>query len=369
MEDARPALYVQAIRDNPYTYTPDGTPVHRTSFTKAQLAAFVSSFYVQRLVVTKDVTLDEMVGMFTQQGVAFCWDTCLSNEEKRTPEGVVVPRITQNTLASVQDACDVLARALGYWSRLELCMDASLGSQLRPLPDQINLQSFAGFDCTATRAWIQFSNRPTAAMLTYSESTCQSLVNSWPFWLDRFITYLADVYVENKLEGYTETAFVKMTDAAQNSPLHGLWWIAKDRPCLCHKHQVLTNKFKCHVKLAVTSSSYTMTTHPQARVPRRTSNKLNDRLHFSRACVAFCLQTIKEATDYSALFSGACADENGQTPERMAFAKSLAPMGVRVVKWCDDTNKPYNAIKFPPYNGETVNKNLPMVLLEFMDRL
>jgi hypothetical protein len=380
------------MRDDPSNYTLDGIPTHRTGFTKAQLAAFVSSFYVQRLMVTKHVELDEMVGMFAQQGVAFTWNGGLSNDEQVVPSGLSVSRLTNKASASVREACDILARGLCYWNRLELCMDASLGSQLRPLPESIDLHTFSGFDCTATRAWIRFSRKPLDAFKIYSEGTYNSLVSDCPFWLDRLVTYLAAVYVENELSGYTQSTFLTMTDAAQNSPLHSLWWLARDGPCPCRKKgtkaasgHVIYNgaamsttaaihRFESFVKSKLQDSSYTMATPHQPTLPgfqtRSRDNKRTDvDVHFSRACVAFCLKTIKEATDYSALFSGSCACQDGLTPERTAFAKALEPMGVRVVKWSDDSDKPRRPVVFPPYNNKTAAHTCtPAVLLEFPNR-
>lgn len=380
LEYARPALYIQAVRDDPACHTPDGIPAHRTGFTRAQLAAFVSSFYVQRLMVTKNVLLDELVGMFTQQGVAFTWKGGLPDEKLTVPSGVAVSRLTNNASASVREACDVLARGLCYWKRLELCMDASLGSQLRPLPESIQLEYFAGFDCTATRAWIRFNKKPKEASMIYSTKTCQYLVSEWPFWLDKLIRYLGCVYVEHKLSGKTETTFLNMTEAAQNSPLHSLWWLAKDGPCPCGKEGTtatvqleIADGFASFIRASLHCSSFTMAAPHQPTLPgfqtRHRKDKENDGGKFSRACVAFCLKTINEATDYSALFSGSCADDNGETAERTAFAKALEPMGVRVVKWSDDLEKPRKAIAFPPYAGEIfLSKDCPAVLLEFPNR-
>eukprot|EP00966_Prymnesium_polylepis_P182646 4231899-Prymnesium_polylepis.1 len=103
-------------------------------------------------MVTKHVALDEMVGIFNQQGVAFTWNGGLPSDERTTPSDVAVPRLVNTAAASLREACDVLARGLGYWGRLELCMDAALGSHLRPLPEAIDLYHFSGYDCTATRA-------------------------------------------------------------------------------------------------------------------------------------------------------------------------------------------------------------------------
>jgi hypothetical protein len=371
LEYARPALFLQATMDKPATHTPEGIPVHRTSFTKAQLSAFVSSFYVQRLMVTKDVALDELVGIFTQQGVAFTWKGGLPTDDQTIPSGVSVPRVIHTAVASVREACEVLARGLCYWSRLELSMDASLGSTLRPLPDSVDLFNYSGFDCTATRAWVRFQGKPHDAKLAYSEGNCYSLVNDWPFWLERMIRYLSVVYVENKLVGYTETTFLQMTDTAQNSPLHSLWWIPKDVPSHFKAQQA---SFVTFVKSRLTDNTYTMAAPHQPTLPgfqtRHRENKRNDHhLHFARACIAFCLKTMKEAPDYGALFSGACADADGMTPERVAFAKALEPMGVRVVRWSDDPDKPRKPVNFPPYVKELAHKeSTPAVLLEFLNR-
>eukprot|EP00966_Prymnesium_polylepis_P039913 926942-Prymnesium_polylepis.1 len=348
MEYARPALYIQAVRDTPVNYTPDGIPAHRTGFTRAQLAAFVSSFYVQRLMVTKQVSLDELVGVFTQQGVAFACSGLLPSEDTTVPSGVSASRLSSTASASVREACDVLARGLCYWNRLELCMDASLGSHLRPLPASIQLGHFAGFDCSATRAWIRFNHKPRDASTIYSARTCKSLVSDWPFWLDRFMHYLGSVYVEHKLSGYTETTFLKMTEAAHNCTLGTIWWLARDGPS---PHRNEAARFSGLMRATLQDNAYTVSAPHQATLPgfhsRQRIETDTEGVHFAKACVAFCLETVTEATDYGALFSGSCANDNGQTPERTAFSKALARMGVRVLRWSDDPDTPRRAITFP----------------------
>ena len=390
LEYARPALYIQTTRDNPEFTTPCGNPGFRTSFTKAQLAAFVSSFYVQRLMVTKAVALDELVGIFEQQGVAFTWNQALPLEGRAFPSGVGVSRQLNTASSSVREACDVLARGVCYWSRLELCMDAALGSQLRPLPDSIDIHHYSNFDCTATRAWIRFQSKPSDANKKYSEGTCLSLVSEWPFWLDRLVRYLAVVFVENRLSGYNEKTFSQMEEAALNSSLHSLWWLQKDGPLACRKegatpalqgrkdgtlHEI--QRFSTFVKSRLADSSYTMAAPHQPTLPgfqtrHRPHTHQTDELHFARACVAFCLKTMKEATDYSALFSGACADDDGATLEREAFATALEPMHIKVIKWSDDPEKPRKPVMFPPYirgfDFSQRDRDCPAVLLEFGSR-
>jgi hypothetical protein len=374
LENSRPAMYIQAVRDEPCGHTSDGIPTHRTGFTRAQLSAFVSSFYVQRLMVTKGVELDELVGVFTQQGVAFTRDGLLPNDNT-APSGVCVSRLTNKVSASIREACDVLARGVGYWSRLELCMDASLGSHLRPLPLSIDLQTYAGFDCTATRAWIRFSQKPSDAVKTYSEGTCHSLVKEWPPWLDILIRYLAEVYVENNLRGYTEAVFLRMTEAAQNSPLCSLWWLSRDGPRPFRAQSAATNrvsKFRAFIKNILEDNSHAMATSHQPTLhgfQRNANHKNDDDLHFARACVAFCLKIIKESTDYASLFSGSCADESGSTLEREAFSRALEPMAIKIVTWSEDAEKPRNPIVFPPFFAKnSERKDGPAVLLEFRNR-
>jgi hypothetical protein len=376
LEPARPALFLQATRDEPCAHTQDGIPCHRTGFTKAQLAAFVSSFYVQRLMVTKSVALDELVGMFEQQGVTFSWNNWLPSDEQTNPSGIAVARLTSTASASIREACNTLAYGLCYWNRLELCMDAALGSHLRPLPDSIELTHFAGFDCTATRAWIRFQNRPADAKKGYSEGTCLSLVSEWPFWLDRMLRYLSVVFAEAKLSGYTESTFSQMEAAAHNTPLHHLWWLAKDGPRSLRKacaSGAATQQFTTFVKSRLTDSNYTVVAPYQPVLPgfqtrNRAQTNRSEELQFARACVNFCLKSVKEAVEYSSLFSGACADDDGLTPERREFAKACEPLGIKVKKWSDDDQLPRKPIMFPPYCREVAQKDGPAVLLEFMNR-
>ena len=379
LEPARPALYLQAIRDIPCFYTSQAIPVHRTSFTKAQLSAFVYSFYVQKLMVSSDVTLDELISIFEQQGVAFnCNKIVLPNESKTIPSGVGVPRLADSVNMSVSEACNVLSRAICYWNKIELCMDASLGSYLRPLPESIQLEQFACFDCTATRAWIRFHSKPTDATKMYSEKTCQLLVSEWPQWLEQMLGYLACVFVENKLKGYTQTTFMQMTEFVHNSVLQSLWWITKDGPTFTNLSKPnAVHNFVAFVKSRIHDSSYTIAASHQPTLPgfqirhRENNNNRKEDLQFARACVLFCLKNVHDSTDYNALFSGTCADDSGVTIERTAFAKSLEPLRISVVKWSDDSDFPRKPITFPPYAHarETVECHAPSVLLQFCDRL
>eukprot|EP00966_Prymnesium_polylepis_P232629 5380188-Prymnesium_polylepis.2 len=77
---------------------------------------------------------------------------------------------------------------------------------------------------------------------------------------------------------------------------------------------------------------------------------------------------MKEATDYSVLFSGACADDNGVTAERTTFAKALEPLGIKIIKWSDDPEKPRKGVPFPPYIKEVAQRECPAMLLEFCNR-
>ena len=368
LEYARPALYVQCTRDPPTSHTDDGTPIFQTSFTKAQLAAFVSSFYVGRLMVTKDVDLDELLGIFEQQGVAFSWNKPLPNSE--TPPAGVAVRRGQKAETSLREACEQLSNGLMSWAKIENAMDASLGPLFRPIPERVlaGNSSLVKYDATTSRVWVRFCGKPSGMSHRTPEAIVGFAFTDWPVWLERFITFLGTVFVRKQLKHFNEKSFNEVMEHTENAALQFNWYLKHES---WGEHLDAVTAFVSGIRsrlsepVAVVSAPHqTLLTGFQTR---HRPQKNNDDRCFARAIVQYAYESIRKAPDFAALFSGACADADGNTPERLAFAKAMAAHNVTVVRWSSDANDPRKPLLFPPYLRGSVC-DTAAVLLDFSNR-
>jgi hypothetical protein len=369
LEYARPALYIQCTRDPPSGYTGDGTPVVQTGFTKAQLAAFVSSFYVGRLMVTKDVDLDELLGIFEQQGVAFSWNKPLPNSE--TPTAGVAVRRGQKAETSLREACEQLANGFLLWDKIENVMDAALGPIFRPIPEMVVTygSTLVKYNATSSRVWVRFCGKPSGLTHRTADAIVAFAYHDWPVWLERYVTYLGIIFAHKQLKSFNEKSFNELMSYTEHSPLQFNWFL-KYSNGWTEQVDAVTN-FVSGIRSRLGEPTAVVSAPHQPLLTgfqtRHRPQKNNDDRCFARAIATYAYESVRKAPDFAALFSGACADADGSTPERLAFAKAMAAHHVTVVRWSSDANDPRKPIIYPPYLRCSVC-DTAAVLIDFSNR-
>lgn len=93
-------------------------------------------------------------------------------------------------------------------------------------------------------------------------------------------------------------------------------------------------------------------------------------LQYARAIVTVVENLKVMAPNCGRLFSGACADDAGATPERTALKKALKTRGITVVRWMETRDPLLRPVVFPPsWRDSSSSCQGPCVLLGFENLL
>lgn len=367
MELARPALYLQATKDV-HLRIEQGLRVYQTSFTRAQLVAFVSSFNLGILCITKHVSMSEMLLVFQQQSVSF-YDHVAAPVDA-PPRGVGFVRHEHTVQETLPGIFSRLAMTLASWPRLEIAMDLSMGIKQRPVKISREMRTLiAGRAVSATRAWIKFAVKPTELKkadlaVPNLETLCLEMTSGG--WLQRMLYYFGHVYHTIGFQEKNADSFHQLSDYVSKSHLDDLQYVSVDFAL----EPGSQTRFVEQIKTRVSGSGYTFAGphQPTVQFAQRASKSERNLVQFCRACVNLAFTIAAQSPDYGILLGNDTVDRDGSSPERDMLAKALELHNIKIVRWAtpDETSAMVAApLIFPPGFSSSGSALEGCALLEF----
>ena len=328
--------------------------------TRPLLQTLLRSLTTGALVLNKNTSLADALAMFDHENIV------LGNRIKPPPSGIAFQKRVETTLQSLVTACEHIASCISMWPRLETCLDAVLQG------------SSCNKSVTATRAWIQFLNKPPFSKSIgpglskghVDENTRHYYARSRPKWLTSTLCGI----------GVLHSRLVKEELVAVG---------ARDREA----YEALENAVECNglghffaglYDISRSSTPKNARTRKDLLIGEQFANEMysvilegpmgknREALSFASAVFSLAQLMVNIAPSPAMLFCGACASEDGKTPERSQLKKSLHQRGISIVRWCDDKSmlKSTRPLMFPPGWIDATNAcpTTCLVLLEFTQK-
>lgn len=319
--------------------------------TRGALVSALRSMACGELVLGKDATINEVLAVLQYEGVSVAGMSGV-HKMRELPQvdsparGLVYSRQRGSSVArsELEKLCTQIALAIVHWPRL----DAGLCAAVEGRPS-------CGFECSATRCWLQFvscaplaKGLPGARTNSIPNDPLEALAQRWPRWLSALVTVLEILHARRirapgaVLNEYSDELFKDITREHNYDKL--------GRFCL-HRFDVpsadtargLTSIRREISEAKVAAANVRMLA--QEPLPETTeSGAIDQRVLWARAAVAFGDETAARTPNLSALFDSHFGDE---TMERKELAKALRPFGVRVVSWAANNDPVEGALVFP----------------------
>lgn len=325
------------------------------AITRVALVSALRSMACGELVVGKDTTVNEVLSVLQYEGVSVA-NVGSVHKLRDLPQldapvrGLVHSRQRGgNAQVELSKLCTQIALAIAHWPRL----DAGLCAAVEGRPS-------CGFECSATRCWLQFVFTPLPKGLLGARTNgagtgtagdpLEALAQRWPRWLSALVTVLEILHARRlrapgaPVSDYSEALFKDITREHNGDEL--------GRFCL-HRFDVpsgdttrgLTGIRREISEAKVAAANVRMLA--QEPLPNTTqSGGIDQRVLWARAAVAFGDETASRTPNLSALFDSQFGEE---TVERKALAKALRPFGVRVLSWAANNDPVEGALVFPTH--------------------
>ena len=348
-----------------------GKPYWRTGMTKAMLSTLIRSLMHGELSVGKGVSISEALTTFEYENVPV---GVPASEQRRLAAkslqnagaGVSKDKRSRSVQEIVLKTCEQIAHALAVWPRLENALDAAIAGSSTPCT------------CTATRVWIKFIPKPQLVM--EKSEKWLSIARKWQTWCSATMASIgvqhAKLAADGAIDAKARTApsHALLVRAVETHPLGNFFMIQNDAGKTRVDPAVSGEAFASEMRLACISdrggTGPVVSTAPEgAAQPDKNAPR------YARACMALSENIFHSTPNLAMLYSSACMDEAGKTPERVQLTKSLKSRGITVVRWCDsDSSAVVNTrpLVFPPHwrddrapHGSSQHTSLPMVLLDF----
>jgi hypothetical protein len=205
--------------------------------------------------------------------------------------------------------------------------------------------STLNFTATATRVWIRFADRPKSLEQEGRDFTL-SLVQKNPRWLSEGLVSVGMFhYRMSQLDsGFAkardEASFKALGRAIESDPLGTFCSIRTDvcKSAIDSRGKKELNrgeKFYSEVRHTILQSV-------------DTADQPTMQLQYARAIITLVENLKVMSPNCSRIFSGACADDSGATPERTALKKALKARNVTVVRWTESRDPHIRPLVFPP---------------------
>jgi|TARA_B110000967_G_scaffold148744_1_gene152416 hypothetical protein len=356
---------------------PNGKQFWRAGMTRAMLISMIRSLTLGELVVSKGVAISEALATLEYEGV---------NIGSTAPQpSVDHPRVgvgfAKEAAGSSRDAlvslCEQIADAILQWPRLETAMECALGSvqQVRFAAVQSKMPTRNGMNLSVTsdRAWIRFADRPkTDGGDTAGMSFVNKLVCSNPRWFSESVIALGVVHYRlccklgdpEFTRSRDEKSFKRLVQEIEADPFDSFFCVRMDickAVCESRTRKELNKgeRFYNDVRQAIIEFSRETATDSDARPTLM--------VQYSRAIVTFVENMMTSMPVCARIFSAACSDESGTTPERTALKKALKTRGVSVIRWIEERDAHVRPLVFPPNWREMAASSCygPSVLLSF----
>jgi hypothetical protein len=345
------------IRNSEPSIGASGRPFYRAgnTMTRAMLITMVKSMSLGQLVLSRGVTIGEALSVLEYEGVMLQSDPDPKLSMPRA--GLAFSKRGESIGDSLQSLCERVADAIVQWPRLESVMNSAMPHDVGNAWTRSVVAEPWGFSSTATRAWLRFAERPKN---DYGDGDHMlSLATKNPRWLVEGLVALGIMHYrmaqENKEFGTLrdEGSFRKLYEHIEKDPL-------------CTFYQVRLDACKASSDVK-TRKELTKGEKFCAEIRNSVLNPDSDTRPYARAAVMLVDYHRKASPICSRIFSGACADEAGSTPERVVLKKALKARGVSIVRWMDTRDPSIRPIVFPPSWRDSSNSSCygPSVLLSF----
>jgi hypothetical protein len=330
--------------------------------TRGMLVTFIRSLTVGELVLSKGVTVSEAVTAFEYEGIS------LTSTPKPVVEmpraGIGFRKRTNDAKQILATLCEQVADAIMQWPRLEAVLDGALERQNNDLRSCARPYG-ASFTASSTRVWVRFADRPKTEGGD-GNSFVARLVCGAPRWFCESVIALGIVHSRlsaadpDFLQARNEASFRRLVAELQADPL-GTFFSVRTDVCksACdrrlRKEVEKGEKFLHEIRHAILSFSQDgdHDSLPSLEV------------QYARAIVTFVENAMMRAPVCARVFSAACADDSGSTPERAALKKALKVRGVTLIRWSDERDTSVRPLAFPPGWKDATQHSGPSVLLSF----
>ena len=357
--DCRTARVVQ--KDTPATFTPDGHPVWRVPYTHSAARCWIRAINLGEIVLGNDVTMQEVLGLLQYEGINAPHDLLRLNAEQAAGAQLrnALWTSTHGTLrARVRGTAEAVADALVQWPRLARALHEAAGGG-----------ESSGFTCSPTRAWVRFAPRPR---LRHEHDGRRDTLYQYcaqkprpPAWLSRTLRLIGQLYCTLPHRQRTVSCFREIDALVQR---HVPSWLTKEHGRLLSSADLSESRAFANAALQTTFAA-------GPRVGASASSRGRDaeeEVLFARACISLAEWVTDQQMVLDHFFSGACADDKGETEERLALTKALRTRRVRVVRWRDverqAAEEPANVtpLVFPPgFVDDGADRGGACVLLSF----
>ena len=329
-----------------------------SGMTRAMLTTLIKSLTLGRLVLSKGVEIGEALRVFDYEGISI--NKKESSSICTSTSGVAFAKHETSALDCVHALCERIADAIIQWPHLELLLNSIV-------PDTSRYQICKQIDVTttATRIWMRFADRPQNNQT--EGDTAMNLAKKNPLWLEQGLIALGilhyrmckeEVESVNASENSSTTQFKKLYRRVGKDNLQSFFVVRFDRPYIDANDEKTKDEFlkgrKFQTEIRNTLLNNDSNPHLYSKSYARSVIMLVDR---HRISTPLC----------GRIFSGLCADDVGNTPERTLLKKALKTRGVNIVKWVDNKDPHINPIVFPPTWRDNSNATCygPSVLLSF----
>jgi hypothetical protein len=280
--------------------------------------------------------------------------------------GVAFPKETAPAAERIEKICETVADAIVQWPALETAMRTSTGSSI--LPSGIVVVAPEA-TVSSSRAWIRFAPQPQVVDEP-GVNFVVSLFGKAPRWFASTMAGIGSMHHRMSQEqpelakSRSCDAFKRLAKAIDEDPLGCLFNVRFDaHRQLCEqklkKEITRGEKFYAEMRQHVLSHA--------ASAGEDASNPPPLGVQYARAVSTYAENLLTNSFTCERLFSTACADESGGTPERTALKKALKKRGVSVLRWSDERVPGVKPMVFPPsWRDPAVGGSVgPAVLLGF----
>jgi hypothetical protein len=350
-----------------------GRPFWRTGMTRAMLITMMRSLLHGELSVGKGVSVSEALTTFEYENIPI-GNAAIEAQKlyaakmlKQPGSGVSKDKHQVTAQDIVTKTCEQIAHAIATWPRLEYALDAALAG------------TGSSCTCTATRVWVKFIAKPQLVM--ERSDKWLSIARKWQHWCFSTLVSIGIVHGALVQSGVIDSksreasAHAQLVKAVENHPLGNLLMVQYDHGKTRNETVSAGEQFAYEMR-ANTLSGHSAGTGPVVSQATESiapgQSKYAGR--YARACMALSESIFHNTPSFAMLFTSACMDDSGKTPERTQLTKSLKARGITVVRWSDSDEKSVTKpLIFPPHwraehpapHAPHAPSNLPMLLLDF----
>ena len=352
------------VRNQSPESAPDGKLYWNCSMTRAMLITFLRSMTLGELVLSKGVSTGEALATFEYEGISLMPEGGEQHPIQQPRQGVGFSKLAEPVSDVITQLCTQIADAIVQWPRLEVVLDAALGRQGNSV---FGIRSYGGnVTATSNRAWIRFADRPRNVE-SDSSNFVQQLVMKNPRWFSESLIAIGIVHHRLSVarpdfaKQRDEQAFKILCKEIEKDSLGSFFSVRTDyvKGASDQKTKREINRgerFYNEIRQSILSSQDVPEDYP-----------LTVQIQYANAIVTFVENMMNTAPNCSRVFSAACCDENGGTPERLVLKNMLKTRGVRIIRWIEERDANIRPIVFPPSWREQTHTSCygPSMLLSF----